>query len=115
MGKRIVMNDFYCFKCGKKGVPIIRKNGAEREVGHLKKLYCLNCKEETNHVEIKPFSTKYSYKDFKNEYEYGNFTEEGLRIRKYGELKELIRNGKIHKVKTLDNVRDSGLGEEHLD
>ena len=33
-------SDFYCTECGRKGIPIIRIAGKEREAGHLKKLYC---------------------------------------------------------------------------
>ena len=102
---------FYCVKCGTKGIPIARKTGSLREAGHLKKLYCLKCGKEVNHVETRPF-TKYDYKDFVTEYEYGNFTEEGVRKHKYGELKELIRHGKVEKVRTLDDGRSSGEREK---
>ena len=55
MGKfyKTVMSEFYCTQCGKKGIPVYRKKGQERKAGHLKKLYCLYCNMETNHVEIK--------------------------------------------------------------
>lgn len=84
-------NDFYCVKCGNKGIPIARKKGQEREAGHLKKLYCLKCKEETNHVECKPFS-HYEYTDFLDEFENGNFTEDGLRKMPYNEFRQSIEN-----------------------
>ena len=59
-------SDFYCTECGRKGIPIIRIAGKEREAGHLKKLYCLYCQKETNHAEIRPFG-KYNKEDFKKE------------------------------------------------
>ena len=31
-------SEFYCCKCGTKGIPIARKKGKAREAGHLKKL-----------------------------------------------------------------------------
>lgn len=93
-------SEFYCTSCGKKGIPIIRKSGSMRKGGHLKKLYCLNCKIQTNHVEVKPF-TEYDFDKFKIEYEYGNFDDEGNRLLTMGELKEAIRNGR-EKVKSLD-------------
>ena len=71
-------SNFYCTKCGNKGIPIARKKGAEREAGHLKKLFCLHCNQERNHVECKPFS-HYDYEDFKLEMSYGNFDENGLK------------------------------------
>lgn len=81
MGKK--NNDFtisrmFCCNCGKEGVPIGRKAGHYREAGHLKKLYCLNCQQEWNFVEIRPFGD-YDYNDFLTEFNYGNFDEEGQR------------------------------------
>ena len=97
-------SEFYCTQCGCKGIPVQRKRGQFREAGHLKKLFCLKCGIQTNHVECKPF-TKYSFEDFKIEFEYGNFNEDGTRVRTYGELRGLIHNGSIEKSKTLVDVR----------
>ena len=72
------MSDFYCTRCGRQGIPIPRKKGAEREAGHLKKLWCLYCKEEINHVECKPYS-HYTHEDFLFEKEHNNFDEKGNR------------------------------------
>lgn len=74
----IFKSDFYCTCCGKQGIPIARKIGKQREAGHLKKLFCLNCQKETNHVEIRPFGS-YQYEDFKEEYDLGRFID-GNRI-----------------------------------
>ena len=76
--KTFIKSEFYCTCCGKKGIPIARKPGQQREPGHLKKLFCLNCQEETNHVEIRPFG-QYQYSDFKEEYDLGRFFK-GMRI-----------------------------------
>lgn len=75
---------FYCTRCGKRGIPIQRKKGAEREGGHLKKLYCVFCKDEVNHVECK---SSYTHENFLFEYNNGNFDETGKRIMTYGQLK----------------------------
>lgn len=72
------ISEFYCTECGMRGMPIMRKINKQREAGHLKKLYCLNCKKETNHAEIRPFGN-YTFEDFKEEYELGRFIE-GNRI-----------------------------------
>lgn len=104
----INISDFYCSLCGTKGIPIPRRKGAAREAGHLKKLFCICCNKETNHVECRS-GTKYDYSDFIIEYEYGNFSEEGNRIRTYGELKGLINDGIIKKKKTLADVRNPRL------
>ena len=66
--QEITSSDFYCTKCGRKGIPIARKVGKQREAGHLKKLYCMYCKEEINHAEIRPFGD-YNYEDFKLEFD----------------------------------------------
>lgn len=104
----ILISDFYCTQCGNKGINIWRKRGNEREAGHLKKIWCFHCNKEVNFCEIKPNTMRYTYDDFKTEYEYGNFNEEGNRIMKYGELRRLIHNGQIEKQKTLSDVRDPG-------
>lgn len=75
-----ITSDFYCTSCGKKGVPIIRNHGKMREAGHLKKLFCIHCKKETNHVEIRD-TEKYTLEDFKQEFELGRFIN-GERIEK---------------------------------
>lgn len=87
-------SDFYCTMCGNKGIPIARKRGQEREAGHLKKLFCLKCKIETNHVECKPFS-HYEYADFLDEFENGNFTETGLRKISYKDFKQYKRKEEV--------------------
>lgn len=71
-------SNFYCTKCGKLGIPIMRPGNKYREAGHLKRLYCLNCHEETNHCEIRPFG-QYTYEDFCEEFELGRFVD-GQRV-----------------------------------
>ena len=43
----------YCSKCGNRGIPIRRKTGKQKESFHKKKLYCIYCRTETNHIECK--------------------------------------------------------------
>lgn len=91
----LLMSEFYCCGCGRRGIPISRDGRRQREAGHLKKLWCLNCKKEINHVECKPF-TKYTYDDFLIEYENGNFDDECNRIMPYGLFRDkLHREGKL--------------------
>jgi hypothetical protein len=71
---RFLGSHFFCTKCGNEGIPVQRKKGQERSGGHLKKLYCIYCKEEVNHVEIKE-NDNYTYEDFREEYELGRFKE----------------------------------------
>lgn len=63
---------FFCTKCGREAFPIMRKKGHQREAGHLKKLYCIYCKEEVNHAEIREIGG-YDVEDFKQEYKLGRF------------------------------------------
>lgn len=70
---------FYCTQCGKKGIPIAWKKGKYREPGHLKKLYCLNCKIQINHVECVEYSD-YDSEMFKKEFMSGNFQKDGSRV-----------------------------------
>lgn len=83
--------EFYCCKCGQKGISIIRIKGKERGAGHLKKIWCLNCREEANHAECKEW-TKYTYDDFLLEFNNNNFDEHQQRKLPYG----LFRD-KLHK------------------
>ncbi len=54
-GRHFTISTFKCTVCGKEGIPISRKQSNQRESGHLKKIYCVHCKKETNHVEIREF------------------------------------------------------------
>ena len=109
MGTQIVLgHEFYCCICGERGIPIPRRKGAEREAGHLKKIFCLHCGQETNHAECIP-NTKYDKTDFWTEYYNNNFDKDGNRIRTYGELRRMINNGEIKEA--IDyNVRSARLG-----
>jgi hypothetical protein len=93
MGKLIVGEEFYCCKCGCKGIPVVRQTGKERGAGHLKKLWCLKCNAETNHAEC-IVGSKYTKEDFQIEFKYGNFDENQQRKITYGQLRDkLMREG----------------------
>lgn len=61
------VSDFYCVKCGNKGIPVARKMSRQREEGHLKKMHCIFCKMETNHREIRPFDFGYTVEDLRED------------------------------------------------
>ena len=92
MSSKVYISDMYCTHCGNRGLNIPRKINKIREPGHLKRLYCIYCKAETNHVEVRPFFNDYNLKDFKLEMQYHNFNEKGERIVPYrifrGDLKQ---------------------------
>ena len=71
---KITISDFYCTECGRRGIPIPRREGAQREPGHLKSLYCLHCGEEKNFAEVRPFG-EYNFEDFWEEYTAGRFVD----------------------------------------
>lgn len=91
-------SNFYCTKCGKKGIPLPRKISSQRLPGHLKKIYCPYCKTEENHVEIRPFGG-YRYEDFLEEFTLGRFIK-GKRV----EVKDLT-NCKYEDCKYNKNGR----------
>ena len=66
-------HQFYCIKCGKRGIPLARKCGAQREKYHRKKLFCLNCQQEVNHVECR---NQEEIDQFKIWFEEGMFKDE---------------------------------------
>ena len=60
-------HDFYCLGCGKKGIPISRKNGKQHGAFHRKKLWCPHCRTEINHMEIRNYEEKEIFMEaFKN-------------------------------------------------
>ena len=71
--KSFTGHDFYCIKCGNKGIPLMRKNCLKHKGFHRKKLYCIHCKEEINHVECK---TQEEVDKFKTDFENGVYTNE---------------------------------------
>ena len=85
-------HSFYCIRCGNKGIPLMRKQGFQHERMHRKKLYCMFCKEEVNHVECKSLE---DVEEFKKNFENGVYLDEA---------EESVSHG-----------RSSRLGEDHLD
>ena len=64
----MTLSDMYCTQCGRKNIPVPRNKGREREIGHLKKMYCIYCKRKTNMVEIRGFGSGYTVDDFELEF-----------------------------------------------
>ena len=57
--KSAVQSRFFCTCCGKEGIPIWRKTHRQKQKDHLKKLYCLHCKLETNHREVRQYDIEF--------------------------------------------------------
>ena len=90
MNNQFYMSDFYCTKCGNLSMSLPRAKKKQREAGHLKNLYCPHCREEHNHVEMRPFGA-YRLEDFRFEFENGNFDTDGNRKNPYGQFKMIVR------------------------
>lgn len=86
----LVVSDMYCTHCGQKNLPVYRQKSKERELGHLKKMFCIHCLQERNMVEIKSTFSKYTYEDFQLEFNYNNFNEEGTRKMPFKEFKKML-------------------------
>lgn len=60
-------HDFYCMNCGNKGIPLSRNVGFQHSKFHRKKLYCVYCRQEYNHVECRNMMEVNKFKeDFAN-------------------------------------------------
>ena len=68
--QRVELHDFYCLKCGNKGIGVFRNMGFQRERFHRKRLYCPFCKEGVNHIECKTYE---EVQIFKEAFERGEF------------------------------------------
>ena len=63
MGRTYDEHSFFCIKCGNKGIPLSRKQGHQHGRFHKKKLWCVHCREEVNHIECKTFDEVETFKE----------------------------------------------------
>ena len=68
-----ILSEFWCISCGKKGIPVMRNRGRQRQDGHRKKLYCVHCRVVINHIETR---TAEEARRFREEFAAGKFAEE---------------------------------------
>ena len=71
--RKMENHDFYCLKCGKKGLNVYRRQGHQHGKYHRKKLYCFYCKEQVNHMECR---NQAEIDEFKDAFERGEFVAE---------------------------------------
>lgn len=76
--KSYAEHSFYCISCGNKGIPLSRQQSHKHSKMHRKKLYCINCRCEVNHIECSTFDQVEEFKfNFQNGV-YKNEAEESL-------------------------------------
>lgn len=75
---KMILHDFYCIKCGNKGLSLMRNHGHKHQRFHRKKLYCPHCKCEINHIECRNEEDAYEFKMAFEKGEYVNEVEESL-------------------------------------
>ena len=68
-------HDFYCCKCGNKGIPLPRPKGHNRERLHRKRLFCLHCGGVVNHIEVR---NDKELEEFKENFEKGLYQDEEI-------------------------------------
>ena len=75
MGRNSVsdLHDFYCLKCGRKGIPLARRRSLQHEQLQRKKLYCIYCQTEVNHIECR---NQEEIETFKTNFALGLYKEE---------------------------------------
>lgn len=86
MGRNLETHDFYCICCGKKGIPVMRKVGHQHSKHHMKKLFCITCQKEVNHVECKNYEDVIEFKE--------NF-ENGVYVNAAAESISYVQTNKI--------------------
>lgn len=79
---------FYCIKCGQEGIPILRSRSSERKKEHTKKMYCIYCKTQINHIECR---NQEEINSFKERFEKGEY----LNAAKESEAVCNVRNSRI--------------------
>lgn len=66
-------HEFYCMNCGKRGIPISRRNNHKHGKFHRKVLYCPNCKQTVNHIEC---TNEEEVQEFLKDFQNGVFKDE---------------------------------------
>ena len=94
-GKSYAEHSFYCLRCGNKGIPLMRKQGFQHQGMHRKKLDCVTCKQEVNHVECKTFD---EVEEFRENFANGVYKDEAKEslsfVRSTAQGQNLTRNYK---------------------
>ena len=71
---KTISSAFYCLKCATK-TALPRKMSRMREKGHFKKIYCITCKDEINHLEVREFDLDFNVENLKRDIGSGKYNE----------------------------------------
>lgn len=71
--KMDTLSEFWCIRCGNRGIPIMREKGSIRSKGHRKALYCVRCRMVLNHIETRSGEEA---QRFREEFAAGKYAEE---------------------------------------
>lgn len=74
------IHDFYCLNCGRRNLPLARSRSLQHKGGHRKNLYCIYCKKEVNHIEIRTQQEKDEFLENFNKGLYKEEAEESIRF-----------------------------------
>ena len=66
-------HDFYCIHCGNKSMTLPRLRSHQHSKLHRKKLWCIHCKQEFNHIEVK---NDQDYIEFMDNFKAGEYVNE---------------------------------------
>lgn len=64
---------FFCINCGQESIPLARNAGFKKGKFHRKKLWCIHCQQEVNHIECQ---TMDDVEEFRLNFENGVYKDE---------------------------------------
>lgn len=70
---KTILHNFYCINCGNKGIELMRQQSHQHSKHHRKKLYCIHCQCEVNHIECK---NERDVQEFKRNFRKGVYKDE---------------------------------------
>ena len=63
MSRAVTYSTFYCTECANK-ISLPRLKSKQREKQHLKNIYCIKCKYQVNHYEVRDCDNDFIFEEF---------------------------------------------------
>lgn len=79
--KSFTCSDFYCLQCMNK-ITLPRKGSRQREKNHLKNIYCIKCKNNVNHYEVRDCDIDFNIQILKYQIDSGVFDNKKEMLKK---------------------------------